>query len=152
MCWLKVSRLRFLIISGNVLNTPSFLFGIGQWWPTELLICLHCCILLLPFITLQHRINKRQSHSYSVCLASYCLQLQHTHGCPQQSTPRWGKPWGTSFPATCSAQWPAAAEPVNTKTPLAGAMRSKPWKDSTRPGRFCRTAASLGFFSSLKKK
>lgn len=36
---------------------------------------------------------------------------------------------------TCSAPWPVEGKPVNTRTPLAGAMRSKPSKDSTRPGR-----------------
>lgn len=37
---------------------------------------------------------------------------------------------------TCSAPWPVAGKPVNMRTPLAGAMRSKPSKDYTLPGRF----------------
>lgn len=63
-----------------------------------------------------------------------CFFLQPMQGSPQQSTPRWGRPWGTSSPVTCSAPWPVEGKPVNMKIPLVGATRNKLSKDCTRRG------------------
>lgn len=80
---------------------------------------------------------KECTHELSYCsYVSFFVVIspQPTRGSLQQSTPRWGRPWGTLYPVTCSAPWPVVGKPVNMRTPLAGVMRSKPWKDSTRPG------------------
>lgn len=69
----------------------------------------------------------------SFCVFSFS---QPTWGSPQQSTPRWGRPWDMSSLVTCSAPWPVEGKLANMKIPLAGVMKSKLSKDSTRLGTY----------------